>query len=446
MAMRRLVVGNPTSPARRRWEHLAPFVLAVSMVIAGLLSFRHGQDFGVYWRAARRLVHGEPLYPVSDGFLAYRYAPGAALFFVPLAALPLVPAKAIWYSLIFAAVLYVARSLKRFSPGPRATLAVTAAFLAIARPIIEELNEGQVNLVVLAIILAAFAAEDNSRRVRPGLLAAAAAGLKIAPGILALEWLVRRRWLAAFSAFVGLVGIAAIPAAFYGAAGAMRENASLIASITFASQALMVTHPASQSVFAVLGRLGLPPQVGSAAAIALAVAALSAPDLPRRRALLVLWMPLGSTFGAIQNFVFALPAAYLLAMRGRAHAWLVLALGLPQVVLLYDVVGPSAERWAWDHSAMGIPMLALFVLVRWPALGRANDTPAVAPTNPVPPAPGQRSFGLRAISRRRQPAATTSKRERHLEAQDGIGIEIGQLHAGRDVPRPEADPHARVRA
>jgi hypothetical protein len=86
-------------------------------------------------------------------------------------------------------------------------------------------------------------------------------------------------------------------------------------------------------------------------------------------------MALASSFGWMQTFVLALPAVFLLARAGRPQAWAAVALGLPQTIAVYDVLGPRWERWVFDHSAMTLAMLALFALSASP-WGLGNARPA----------------------------------------------------------------------
>jgi alpha-1,2-mannosyltransferase len=356
-------VNEPQPSARPdRWSRLGPFAVSAAALAIAALSFRHGHDLAVYWRAARRFLHGSPLYPASDGFFAYRYAPGAAALFSPLAPLPLGVAKALWYGLLVAACAALTWWLPRRRPGARAPLAAVVAFVALSRPLVEELVGGQVNLLVLAVLLLAFAREDDGHPWQAGLLAAAATALKLLPVIVAVDWALRRRWTALGGWLAGVAVFALAPLPFYGLAGALGEHRAWVASISGVSSGIGLD-PGNQSVFAIAARLGLPPAAGALAAAALVALALCRRARDERRDLLLFAMALASSFGWIQNFLFAIPSVFDHARAGRRQAWTALALGLPSTLALYDVVGPRWERWAFDHSVLGLPMLLLFLLV-----------------------------------------------------------------------------------
>ena len=56
-----------------------------------------GQDFSVFWRAARNLLEGRSLYELGrDGAMVFKYPPWIAPLFIPLALLPLLVAKWVW--------------------------------------------------------------------------------------------------------------------------------------------------------------------------------------------------------------------------------------------------------------------------------------------------------------------------------------------------------------
>src|SRR4029079_11018727 len=54
-------------------------------------------DFAVYWTAANRASHAEPLYRAEDGHYQFKYLPAFAILTIPLGAVSLETAKAIWF-------------------------------------------------------------------------------------------------------------------------------------------------------------------------------------------------------------------------------------------------------------------------------------------------------------------------------------------------------------
>jgi alpha-1,2-mannosyltransferase len=344
-----------------RWDRRAPWLVgAVLALMAALQYRRHGADLEVYWRAARRFLAAEPLYRVGDGLRMYRYAPGAALVFAPLAPLSYALARALWYAVLVAVGAGIARSLVR-RVGPGSGAVVLAAFCGAVRPLLDELHYAQANLVVLALLLAAFAAEDRGREYLAGALLALAAGLKLAPLLLALDLVVRRRWRALAGLALGAAALALAPALTYGLAGALALDRAWWDSLRTAAIGI-VTHGGNQSLLAAARRAGLPGELGTLAGALLAGVALAVRDRERRRALLLLCCVLAAPLGWVWNYVMAIPALLVVARGGPRRAWGVAAFGLASLVPLYDVAGPRVEHWVLEHSLYALAMVALFAL------------------------------------------------------------------------------------
>jgi glycosyl transferase family 87 len=354
---------------------------ALAWVAAGLLAclaaaqYRHGQDFGVFWRAGGRFVAGRDLFPAGDGFLAWRYAPGTALLFAPFALLPLGAAKALWFALLAAAGGLVVARLARDAPDFRPA---GLALLALSRPLVEEFACGQVNLLVLLAALAAFRDEDRGRPVRAGLLLALCVGLKLSPALLLLPALAARRWRVVGGAALGLVLVALAPLPFYGASGAVALHHRWTASLAAASPGAAAAG-GNQSLFGCAARLGAPAWAAAIVAAAVVAAALRAPGDRARRGLLLFATALASPMGWIQNYVLALPALAGLAVSRRSVA--AAAVGVALLVPMYDVSGPRFEAWVFDRSLPLAAMALLFVL----ALGGA---PAGSVVRAAPARPG----------------------------------------------------------
>jgi Glycosyltransferase family 87 len=333
----------------------SPWMAAALLALLAIVSFRHGQDFLVFWRAARRLVTGSDLFPPSDGFLAWRYAPGTALVFLPLAVLPFPLAKACWYALLVAAGALLVRDLAR-ATDPRPSLTAALALSAMSRPLLEEFACGQVNLIVLWLLWRAFQAEDDGRPLSAGLAVAVAAGLKLAPAVFLVDALLRRRWSLLAGAALGAGALAAAPLPFYGVAGTVRMHVAWVRSLAAASPAV-ATAGGNQSVFGLMSRLTAPAGWSILlAGIVLALALGRRAAWPRRCSLLFA-TAMVSPMGWIQNYVMALPAAFALA-RTAGKYW-VASLGLLLLVPMYDISGPRFERWFFEHSW---PLAAMAVL------------------------------------------------------------------------------------
>ena len=188
-------------------------------------------DFTFYWTAAGHLLHGEPIYTAQQlagpfvpqaqqGFL---YPPALAAFLAPFAAfLPTDPRLANWIWLVAGVTILIASVLaltwsedlgERYPllRGQGRWWLVAGAFAF--PPVIDELVVGNVNLILLGLLTAAWLGIRRAD-ARGGDLAGVAVGVatvvKVFPGLLVLWFLVTRRGLAAAWAVVAVVVVAAV--------------------------------------------------------------------------------------------------------------------------------------------------------------------------------------------------------------------------------------------
>jgi hypothetical protein len=193
-------------------------LLALAAHGATLAVAGRGSDFAIYVRAAGRFLRGEALYPASDGPWFFKYAPAAAWLFAPFAALPLRIATALWNVGSVVLLWLSARAVAR-SPGAALPAAAPlVAALALAAPLLLELRFGQVDLVLLALLV--FAMELAPRRPwLAGLLAALAILIKL-PALLVLVPFALKRNFRALAAVPIAALLLCLPLPVrYGAAG-----------------------------------------------------------------------------------------------------------------------------------------------------------------------------------------------------------------------------------
>jgi alpha-1,2-mannosyltransferase len=163
--------------------------------------FAGGADLDVYRDGARHVMEDLPLYtqPVIHGLL-YTYTPFSTLVFVPFGLLPLGYDKYIWMAVNLALLVGIValcwRMLGyRITPrlvGISTLLAVVCTFL---EPVRTTLSYGQINLVLMALVLWDVSRDERSR-IR-GIGVGIAAGIKLTPAYFVLYYLVLRQWRAA---------------------------------------------------------------------------------------------------------------------------------------------------------------------------------------------------------------------------------------------------------
>lgn len=165
-------------------------------------------DLDVYRVAADRVVHGvsvydSPLRGHTRGEWEFVYTPFAALLFVPLVVLhgaSLTLAGALGNTALLAGSVWAALSLLGFRRDRRLLIVVPAATAVLlwCEPARQTIGLGQVNLLLLLLVLADMALPDSSRW--KGALTGIAAGIKLTPAFFILYLLVTGRFRAAAAA------------------------------------------------------------------------------------------------------------------------------------------------------------------------------------------------------------------------------------------------------
>jgi alpha-1,2-mannosyltransferase len=177
----------------------------LEQVLAELDSLLHLMDLGVYQIAGSRILDGTSIYDTplvgnTRGVWEFVYTPFAGLLFVPLAKLTgdtftyvggigdfAALAVAVWASL---SLLGYRRDLRLvvFSLP-------LAGLLLWCQPIRDTMAFGQVNIVLMTLVLLDLALPDSSRI--KGVLTGIAAGIKLTPAFFVLYLLFTRRYRAA---------------------------------------------------------------------------------------------------------------------------------------------------------------------------------------------------------------------------------------------------------
>jgi hypothetical protein len=180
-------------------------------------------DFEVYWRAGSRAAAAEPLYRTADGEYQFKYFPAFAVMAIPLGAIPLPAAKAVWFAASVAALVVLLGLSVRALPEKRRTTwwLVLVAIVGLGKYYAEDLVLGQINLMLALVATGAIVALNRGREALAGSLVALAIVIKPYALIL-LPWIAARRQARSTMAVaVGLVVAFALPSAIYGMDGAV---------------------------------------------------------------------------------------------------------------------------------------------------------------------------------------------------------------------------------
>ncbi|MFD6401621.1 glycosyltransferase 87 family protein [Nocardia sp. NPDC060249] len=176
-----------------------------------------GLDVHIYRDGGWRLVHERALYiePTHYGLL-YTYTPFSAVVFLPLLLVPWAHVTTTWMVLnllvLFGVVLQSFRMLGyRATPGLAAVSAALTLACTFAEPVRTTLYYGQINLVLMLVVLWDFSRAEHSRL--RGIGVGIAAGIKLTPLYFIAQYLAQRQWRAAATGaltFLASIGLTAL--------------------------------------------------------------------------------------------------------------------------------------------------------------------------------------------------------------------------------------------
>lgn len=192
----------------------------------GALALRpQGNDFGIYREASRALLEGRSPLEVEGAI----YLPCFAVATLPLALLPEVFGAVLWSLASLVALVVSARIVARLlaRPGERAWPWLTWAPTALClRPIDSCFANGQVNLIVFAVVMVGVAALARGRERAGASWLGLAAALKLVPALFLVDLAARRRVGAALvGATVAAALIVLAPVPWRGLRGSLDDLA-----------------------------------------------------------------------------------------------------------------------------------------------------------------------------------------------------------------------------
>src|SRR5580658_4666978 len=392
------VVSSPS--AGRRW--VAPVVYGVLglelVAVIGFAATYNALDFRIYMWGGQAVLHDTRLYLDLAYGHWFTYSPFAAIVFVPIAALPLAVARVLWDLASVAALAYSLVLILKLAGWrtSRITVAgVTAAAIALD-PVYQTLFLGQINLILLALILTDVWRVSRGRNA--GLGVGIAAAIKLTPAIFIVFFLLARRTksaLLAAGAFIGcgLIGFIIAP----GASKLYWEH------LFYDTKRVGAPYISNQSPYAAAIRIaGSASHIGPwwvVIPLALGVTGLAAAVLLARRGDWLSATAVTGTAGLMispiswaHHWVWILPALVVLVRAGHR-----VAAGLGY--LLFAVApfwytphsaGPREYGWHWlltlvanCYLIAGLAFLAYMAWYAWPrarrSQGQAEDLGAAGP-------------------------------------------------------------------
>lgn len=348
-------------------------------------------DFGVCYKNGRRIIDGETLYRASDGHLQFKYAPISALFYAPLALLPWEAAKLIWYVLEIVLLFAIYWICYKLLPEPtkRPFWVLLPAFLVLLKFLGRELELGQVNLLIIFLLIAMILALHQKKDIGAAVLWGMSLFFKpYALVFLPYAVLKKRFKFLGAGAVVVLAGLL-LPALIFGFGGNETVLREWISTLSLSTPGLMAAGDTA-SLYAFLWK-DLPghPDVwikllwlaaGTAAAVVLLLMMawrkkrnLKAPEVLESAYLMIL-IPLLSPLGWYYNYLYSvLAVVYLIAALPKfAPAWkyIVIADLIMIGATLREVLGKDLFHFYTRNSIIAVNFLVLLAALAYARFGK----------------------------------------------------------------------------
>lgn len=385
-----------SSRASLKVEWALLLMLAVAAVAVGQHP-RRGVDFRVYLTAAERFREGTDLYRVEDGAMPFKYAPVTAPLFLPFTVLPPRVAVALWNlgAVLALAAVSVLTRRARPAPGEAAPWEWAPVFAtAVLLPAFSfEFFYGQVDGVLLWLLVAAAVGAERGRVWSPGVAFAVACLLKPPAALLGLFFLARRHWrVVGATALFGVVLV--LPTlGRYGWAGTLAQVQDWTQTLARTTPPWALGHN-PQGLPTLLLSLVLPPEslpppgamtLAQAVAVGLFVVALlwARPGPVELLAFCCLGVTLLSPLAWRANYVLAWPLIRA-ALEGRSRSGqaLVALVALTGMLVSETVLGAELTRRVMLTRPFAAVYTALFITLLWQTQRRGAPT-AVLPDGAV---------------------------------------------------------------
>jgi Glycosyltransferase family 87 len=348
--VRKLKVSGSTQPTGRQldiaaWTLIGLYLLGLAISAAS----RSQSDFIIYRNSGIQAAHAGQIYNFRDPS-PFQYAPIFAVAFIPLGLLPSRAAQLLWFMISMvlalpAMILGTSRLLFGRGFELRWELIVVPVLLCV-RFIQPNFDHGQINLLLMAVVVWGLALANERRSTAGGALLAASLLLKPFSVPVILYLFGRRHVRFIISLFFFAVALLWLPSLFVGARYTFHETAEYIRSLTIRVPHLShdLYNKYNQSAAAIAVRLfastkqrsGLLSQnvaatTGFAFQCALTIA-------------IIVWSVLRRSSATEQNARLSLAALFCIAAAFSPVSWLeyYMALEVPYMALVF--IARSSEQ------------------------------------------------------------------------------------------------------
>lgn len=421
---------GPSLPrtGRGRLLLVAAVAAAVTVFTATVPLLRDFFDLRVYYGTVHTWAgHGGRIYDyrVPGTSYGFTYPPFAALLMLPLAAMGRHTAIAASLLVNLAALAVVLGVLA--GPGRRHgwfRWSLALCLLALFEPLRDTFSFGQVNLVLLALVLGDAWLLRTGRGRWAGAGIGLAAAVKLTPALFVVLLLLARRWRAA--AVASCVAVAATALAAWADPGASRSYWT--GALWDTSRVGRLDYVSNQSLQGVLARLGEPDRALWAGAVLVVLCgwalrarrAVAAGDWPAAFALTGAAACLVSPVTWVHHLVWLLPSLVVLARAGH-----------PRLAAALYAVPCTSVVWLWAGDASGLGGFLGSNAYTWVTLGLLLGLPAGQPR-------ASRAFLARSASATAAAPSpvkpTTAAVGDQSESSSGAGAGVAAAGAAAAVP------------
>jgi hypothetical protein len=207
-------------------------LLSASFVVLAILGFlfvRNLVDFPVYYAAGRSLISGRTDLYSPDFALGrvmdYRYPPFFLVVLIPLWLLPYSVAAYVWYLVSILEIGGCFAIIMRAFPALREKKALLILVaLAVAEYFVMVLHYGNIHLLVIFLLFAAFYFVLQNKNIPAAILMSLAITIKLVPILLLPYFALKKRWSLLAGIGVFLIVLNVTPSAYFG----FRENTGLL--------------------------------------------------------------------------------------------------------------------------------------------------------------------------------------------------------------------------
>jgi alpha-1,2-mannosyltransferase len=352
--------------------------LFVALVVYGHIWYRNRHDWfdlGIYRQAVNWWLDGHNIYDYvkpddTQGALGFTYPPFGALVLVPFAVLAWMPAVVLYSIVTIVAVVLTTYWL--LAPVARQkgwdlpfVMVLALAVISTLEPIRENYTFGQINMVLVLLILADLLVLLPKGSRWAGVLIGLAAAIKLTPAIFIVYLLISRRYRAALTAIVSAAAASLLAFAI------MPKG-----SVRFWTDALWqgegignAGYTFNQSFYGMLARLSAPHDPSRPVWAILVLLALGFGLWRARRAALagdeVVGMTLTGIVGClispitwVHHIYWFVPAIIVLAA-ARRHAWLAAVIAVTVGLGMVSWFEQGLPVDPWGHGVPG------FIIKNW---------------------------------------------------------------------------------